>query len=59
MGKKRYPEFHVTMGSYDGAYLCKLVGLYLIDLLCKEFGIVESHLRIGDMKHSVTVLCCC
>ena len=56
MGKKRYPEFHLTMGSYDGAYLCKLVGLYL---LSNEFGIVESHLRIGDMKHSVTVLCCC
>ena len=28
----------VTMGSYDGAELCELVGLYLLDLLTKEFG---------------------
>ena len=26
------------MGSYDGAQLCKLVGLYLLDLLTNEFG---------------------
>ena len=26
------------MGSYDGAELCELFGLYLLDLLTKEFG---------------------
>ena len=26
------------MGSSDGAELCELVGLYLLDLLTKEFG---------------------
>ena len=35
--KKDNPEFDVTMGSYDGAELCELVGLYLLDLLTKEF----------------------
>ena len=35
--KKDNPEFGVTMGSYDGAKLCELVGLYLLDLLAKEF----------------------
>ena len=36
--KKDNLEFDVTMGSYDGAELCELVGLYLLDLLTKEFG---------------------
>ena len=31
-------EFDVTMGSYDGAELCELVGLYHLDLLTEEFG---------------------
>ena len=35
--KKDNPEFEVTMGSYDGAELCELVRLYLLDLLTKEF----------------------
>ena len=26
------------MGSYDGAELCELVGLYLLDILTKKFG---------------------
>ena len=36
--KQGNSEFDVTMGSYDGAELCDLVGLYLLDLLTKEFG---------------------
>ena len=36
--KKDNHEFGVTMSSYDGAELCELVGLYLLDLLTKEFG---------------------
>ena len=34
---KDNPEFDVAMSSYDGAELCELVGLYLLDLLTKEF----------------------
>ena len=36
--KKDNPEFDVTISSYDDAELCELVGLYLLDLLTKEFG---------------------
>ena len=36
--KEDNPEFDVTMGSYDDAGLYELVGLYLFDLLTKEFG---------------------
>ena len=28
--KKDNPDFDVTMGSYDGAEVCELVGLYLL-----------------------------
>ena len=38
MGKKDNREFDVNMGSYDGAEFCELVGLYLLDLITKEFG---------------------
>ena len=30
-------EFDMTMRSYDDAEFCELVGLYLLDLLNKEF----------------------
>ena len=36
--KKDNPEFDVTMGSYDGAELCELAGLYVLDLLTKDSG---------------------
>ena len=35
---KDNPEFPATMGNYNGAELCELVRLYLLDLLTKEFG---------------------
>ena len=41
--KKDIPDFDVTMGSYDGAEVCHLVGLYILDILTKEFG----HDQIG------------
>ena len=41
--KKDNPDFDVTMGSYDGAEVCELVGLYIRDILTKEFG----HDKIG------------
>ena len=31
--KKDNPNFDVTMGSFDGAEVCELVGLYLQDVL--------------------------
>ena len=31
--KKDNPDFDVTMGSYDGAEVYELVGLYLLNLL--------------------------
>ena len=36
--KKDNPDFDVTMGSYDGAEVCELVGLYIPDILTKEFS---------------------
>ena len=36
--KKDNPDFDVTMGSYDGAEVCELVELYILDILTKEFG---------------------
>ena len=36
--KKDNIDFDVTMGSYDGADVCELVGLYLLNLLTNEFG---------------------
>ena len=33
-----FSDFDVTMGSYDGAEVCQLVGLYLLDLLTNVFG---------------------
>ena len=36
------------MGSYDGTQLCELVGLYLLDLLTKEFGKQNTGLYRDD-----------
>ena len=36
--KKDNPVIDVTMGNYDGAELCELVYVYLLDLLTEEFG---------------------
>ena len=32
------PDFDVTMGSFDGAELCKLVGLYILHILGEKYG---------------------
>ena len=29
--------FNITMGSYDGAEICKLVGLYILSILAKVY----------------------
>ena len=36
--KKSGAEFDATMGSFDGAEICELVGLYLLHHLAKIFG---------------------
>ena len=36
--KKDNPDFDVTMGSFGGAEVCELVGLYLLDILRQECG---------------------
>lgn len=36
--KKDGSDFDVTMGSYDGAEICELVGLYMLHLLTQRFG---------------------
>ena len=41
------PDFDVTMGSFDGAELCELVGLYIVHILCEKYG----KQRIGLYRH--------
>ena len=42
--KKQGGNFDVTMGSYDGAEVCELVGLYVLSVLCKRF--CKDHLGL-------------
>ena len=46
--KKENPDFDVTMGSYDGAEVCELVGLFLLSLLEEKFGKNEVGLYRDD-----------
>ena len=36
--KKGHNTFDVTMGSFDGAEICELVGLYILHGLCAKYG---------------------
>ena len=45
---KKTGTFDVTMGSYDGAEICELVGLYMLDLLSKKFSKEEIGLYRDD-----------
>ena len=36
--KKNSSLYDVTMGAYDGAEICEMVGLFLLDLLSKKFN---------------------
>ena len=40
--------FDITMGSYDGAEICKLVGLYVLSFLGKVYGIQNVGLCRDD-----------
>ena len=47
------PNFDVTMGSFDGAELCELVGIYILNSLSEKYGLDMSGLYRDDG------LCCC
>ena len=36
--KNNNSSFDVTMGSYDGGEVCELVGLFILNDLCNEYG---------------------
>ena len=38
MKRSKHFSFDVTMGSFDGAEVCELVGLYILNLLGSKFG---------------------
>ena len=40
--KKDNPYFDVTMGSFNGAEVCELVGLYLLNIVKGDFGGFEN-----------------
>ena len=48
--KKRNTDscFDVTMGSYDGAEVCEVVGIYPLSLLAKYIDKIDSGLYCGD-----------
>lgn len=46
--KEGDPNFDVTMGSFDGAELCELVGLYILHHLSQRYGIDTSGLYRDD-----------
>ena len=41
-------NFYVTMGSFDGAELCELVGLYILHRLSEKYGIDTLRLYRDD-----------
>ena len=40
--KKDNPYFDVTMGSFNGAEVCELVGLFLLNIVKGDFGGFEN-----------------
>ena len=42
------PSFDVTMGSFDGAELCELVGLFILHSLSEKYGLNTSGLYRDD-----------
>ena len=53
--KKQSPDFDVTMGSYDGAECCEIVGLFILSKLEPIFGQNVGLYRddgLGVLRHS-------
>ena len=48
MWQKTTGLFDVTMGSYDGAELCELVGLYILHIMSQEFPEIDFGLYRDD-----------
>ena len=46
--KKDNEDFDVTMGSYDGAEICELVGLFLLSELNRTLGENKADLYRDD-----------
>ena len=46
--KRENPSFDVTMGSYDGAEVCELVGLFILDKVKRECSELELGLYRDD-----------
>ena len=46
--KKSNPEFDVTMGAFDGAEVCQLIGQYMLFLLSKEIPYEQMILYRDD-----------
>ena len=46
--KQNNPKFDVTMGAPDGAEVCELVGLYILDILRQEFPMLNCGLYRDD-----------
>ena len=46
--KKQGSMFDVTMGSYDGAEVCELVGLYILYLISQEIDGIDVGLYRDD-----------
>ena len=45
--------FDVTMGSHDGAEICELVGLFILNHLSKTFGKESIIFRIREDQNDV------
>ena len=54
--KKDTNSFDVTMGSYDGAEVCELVGLFILNSLCNIYGkrIHRAFTETTDWQYSRT-----
>ena len=46
--KKCGEEFDVTMGAYDGAEVCELVGIYMLNKISKHYNINSMGLYRDD-----------
>ena len=46
--KKEGDLFDVTMGAYDGAEICELVGLYMLSLISKHYNKADVGLYRDD-----------
>ena len=42
------PNFDVTMSSFDGAEICELVGLFVLDALKRKYGLAKCSLYRDD-----------